>query len=218
MTATAITEAIDRTGKTITTFVVYDAERELAGMAEGEVLELITDDFKPIELDVAAWTDSTGHELLASEVVPAGRRFLIKKGSERPTKSSLAVVISDAGLEELLSPLGFALAGALEGMDVSLFVQGPAVRVLTRGYRPKLRGWARPFSRLAAAGMAKTGHIAAQQKLAQLLTLGATIYVCGPSMQHFKVDKDEFAFSGLLVVEYLTFMAVMREADVQLYT
>jgi predicted peroxiredoxin len=126
-------------------------------------------------------------------------------------------VISSDGLEELLSPLGFALAAALEGMAVHLYIQGPAVRVLTRGFRPKLHGWARPFSRFAASGLTNTGHIPAPEKLRQLRSLGTQIYMCGPSMQHFKVKPEDLIFQDLPVIEYLTFMPIMEEADVHIY-
>ena len=36
----------------------------------------------------------------------------------------VAMVISNSGLEELLSPLGFALGAALEGMEVHMYFQG----------------------------------------------------------------------------------------------
>jgi predicted peroxiredoxin len=127
------------------------------------------------------------------------------------------MVISNDGLEELLSPLGFALAAALEGIDVSLYVQGPAVRVLARGFRPKLKGWSRPFSRFAAAQMTKSGHIPAQAKFRQLHNLGAHMYMCGPSMEHFKVKPEDLILDDVALVEYLTFMAVMEEADIQLF-
>ncbi len=91
------------------------------------------------------------------------------------------------------------------------------MRVLTRGYRPKLGGWARPFSRFAAAGMTKSGHIPAQQKLEQLRSLGARIYVCGGSMQPFKVRKEDFVYDDLAIVEYFTFMQIMESADIHLY-
>jgi hypothetical protein len=42
------------------------------------------------------------------------------------------VVVSDPGLEELLSSLGFALAAPLEGAQVSLYFQGLAVRALAK--------------------------------------------------------------------------------------
>ena len=210
-------KSLDRTGRTITTFVVFDAVTELDTMREGEVLELLTDDFEPFEFDIAAWCRATGHGLLSSERVGPGRRFLIEKRAPIAKKTALAMVISDDGLEELLSPLGFALGAALEGITVNLYFQGPAVRVLTKGFHPKLKGWGRPFSRFAAAGMARTGHIAAQDKLRQLRSLGAYLYVCGGSLGHFKVNREDFVFDDVPIVEYLTFMSVMEDADIHLY-
>jgi predicted peroxiredoxin/TusA-related sulfurtransferase len=211
------TKSLNRRGKTITTFVVFDALTEFETMDEGEVLELLTDDFEPFQEDIAAWCRATGHLLLSSEKAEQGRRFLIERRSPKIKETRLAMVISDDGLEELLSPLGFALSAALEGIDVSLYVQGPAVRVLADGFRPKLKGWARPFSRFAASGMTKVGHIPAQEKLRQLRSLGAHIYMRGPSMQHFKVSQKDLIFDDLPIVEYLTFMAVMEDADIHLY-
>ncbi len=208
---------IDRRGRTITTFVIYDATKELERMAEGEVLEILTDEFEPFDPDVRSWCEATGHLLLASETVTEGHRFLIEKRAPKVKETSLAMVISAAGLDELLSPLGFALGAALEGMGVHLYFQGPAVRVLTKGFRPKLRGWARPFSGFAASGMSKAGHIPAQEKLRQLRRLGAHIYVCGGSMPAFKVRREDLIFDDLPIVEYLTFVAVLEDADIQLY-
>lgn len=217
METVTITKSLDRTGKTITTFAIFDAASELQTMAEGEVLELLTDDFEPFQHDVAAWCEATGHVLLSSEKVATGYRFLIEKGVPQAKDTKLAMVISADGLEELLSPLGFALGAALEGIDVYLYFQGPAVRVLTKGFRPKLKGWGRPFSRFALAGMAKSGHIPPQDKLHQLRSLGAHLYLCGGSLPHFKVTRKELIFDDVPIVEYLTFMSIMEAADIQLY-
>lgn len=209
---------LDRRGRTITTFVVYDAAAELKTMAEGDVIEIVTDDFEPFPADIAAWVGAAGHQLLETRATSDGLSFLIEKGHATAKDTSLAMVISVDGLEELLSPLGFALGAALEGIDVHLYFQGPAVRVLTASFRPKLKGWGRPFSRLAAAGMTKTGHIPAHDKLQQLTSLGAHLYVCGGSLQPFKVKPDEFIFDNIRIVEYLTFMSIMEEADIHIYT
>ncbi len=217
METLAIRKSLDHRGRTITTFVVFDAAAELQKMEEGDVLEVVTDDFEPFREDIAAWCRASGHVLVSSERTAAGLRFLIEKGSPATKDTRLAMVISDHGLEELLSPLGFALAAALEGIDVSLYFQGPAVRVLTRGFRPKLKGWARPFSRFAAAGMTKSGHIPAQEKLRQLRSLGAHLYLCGGSLQPFKVKREDLVFDDVPIVEYLTFMSIMEGADIQIY-
>lgn len=217
METTTVSSTVDGRGKSITTFVVYQAARRLDEMTEGQLLEILTDDFEPFESDIDAWCQATGHRLVESESTSDGLRFLVEKRSRRAKDKKLAMVISTDGLEELLSPLGFALAAALENIEVHLFFQGPAVHVLARGFRPKLRGWSRPFSRFAATGMSATGHIPAREKLEQLRSLGAHLYVCGPSMQHFKVSKEQLIFEDLSPVEYLTFMAIMEKADIHLY-
>jgi predicted peroxiredoxin/TusA-related sulfurtransferase len=217
MTTTTAPVVLDRRGKKITTFVVFDAAAVLQELPEGHQLQLVTDDFEPLRRDVAAWCDAVGHRLVSCEPVPEGLRFLIEKGTPKATEGSLAVVISSDGLEQLLSPLGFALAAALDGLAVHIYVQGPAVRVLKRDFRPKLRGWQRPFSRFAAAGLSRAGHLPAQEKLRQLRTLGAEIYVCGPSMQHFRVKPEDLVFTDLPVVEYFSFMAAMQRATVHIY-
>lgn len=217
MATVTTTAVLDGRGKTITTFVVYDVAVRLGDLSEGEVLELITDDLEPFRHDIAAWCEAVGHRLLASEATPAGHRFLIEKGAPRPTDTKLAFVISEAGLLELLSPLGFALAAALEGIEVHLYFQGPGVRVLGARYRPRMSGWGRPFSRFAAAGLNKAGHVAPQEKLRQIKELGGEFYVCGPSMQHFKVNPEELIFDDTHVVAYFTFMSVMKDADIQLF-
>ena len=208
---------IDRRSRTITTFAVYDAAVELETMDKGEVLEIITDDFAPFPADIAAWSRATGHQLVETVVADDGLHFLVEKQTPIVSDTKLAMIISVDGLEELLSPLGFALGAALEGIEVHLYFQGPAVRVLAKGFKAKLKGWARPFSRFAAAGMTKSGHIPAQDKLRQLHRLGAQLYACGGSLPHFRVNAEDFILEDIPVVEYLTFMSVMEDADIQMY-
>lgn len=110
-----------------------------------------------------------------------------------------------------------ALAAALEGARASIYLQGPAVHVLRPGFQAKL-GWPwRPFSAFARRGLDQAGHAPAIEKLRQLQGLGGRVYACGPSLRQFKVDPDHLALPQVTVCEYLTFMAVMAESDVQLY-
>ena len=163
-----------------------------------------------------AWCRATGQQVTVRERTSAQSRYVITKGTPAPSGRRLAAVISDPGLEELLSPLGFALAAALEGIEVSSYFQGPAVRVLAKGFTEKLRGRARPFGRFARGGLTKAGHVPAQEKIRQLQALGA-LYVCWPSMQHFHVAAADIAFSGVTVAEYLTFTENMANADIHLF-
>ena len=54
MTTIPVTRSLDRRGKTITTFVIFDASAELTKVQKGNDIELLTDDFEPFTHDVAA--------------------------------------------------------------------------------------------------------------------------------------------------------------------
>jgi predicted peroxiredoxin/TusA-related sulfurtransferase len=209
---------VDARGLTITTAIVSFVCEELDRLAVGEEVELLTDVFPAILPDLRAWCRTTGHELVEVLENSESRRVRLRKGAPRRNEDRTAVVVSADGLEELLSPLGFALAAALGGAQVAVYVQGPAVHVLECDFRPRLRGLARPFSRFARAGLEKAGHVPPAEKLRQLQALGAQLYACGPSLQHFAVDPTRLAFDGVIVCEYMTFMEVMEQADVQLYS
>jgi len=209
--------SLDMRGKTITTFIAYQAAGQLAALADGQTLELITDAGEDIDNDIRAWCQAVGQELVSAGSTDGTSTYVIRKPPARRAGPRLAAVISDPGLQELLSPLGFALAAALEGAEVSLYFQGPAVRVLAKGFTEKLHGPARPFSRFARAGLTRAGHVPAQQKIGQLQALGAHLFACGPSMRHFKVAKSDLAFPGVTVAEYLTFMGTMARADIHLF-
>lgn len=217
MSETAVVTHLDLRDKTITTFILFEVHQTLDQMTEGDRLEVTTDAFPAIDADVAAWCRVTGNPLVARIESERDRSFTIEKGPPRASTHKLAAVVTDDGLFELLSPLGFALAGALEGHEVSLFFQGPAVRVLAQGYRAKMHGAGRLFSRFPRIGLEKAGHLPPQDKIRQLQQLGAHIYACGPSMEHFRVTPSKLAFDDVTVAEYPTFMEQMAEADVHLF-
>jgi predicted peroxiredoxin/TusA-related sulfurtransferase len=210
-------ETLDMRGKMITTFILYGVVSKLEGMKEGDVLEVLADAFEPIESDIRAWCRMTGNGLNSVEKAPDGETYYIQKRASKDREHTLALIISDPGLEELMSPLGFALGAALSGTEVAIYFQGPAVRVLKRGFKAKLKGIGRFFSSFAERGMASAGHVPPQDKLRQLQELGAQLYICGPSMEHFGVNKAELAFQEVVMAEYLTFIEVMHRADTQIY-
>lgn len=75
---------------------------------------------------------------------------------------------------------------------------------------------AKPFSGLARRGLAQVGHLPPQEKLAQLKALGARFYVCGGSLEPFKVSKTELLYDDIIVAEYFTLLEVMRTADTKI--
>jgi predicted peroxiredoxin len=79
-----------------------------------------------------------------------------------------------------------------------------------------MHGLGRPFSRFPRDGLARVGHIPPQDKLRQLQRLGARLFACGPSMEHYKVDPTDLAFDDVTIAAYLTFMEQMDSADIHL--
>ena len=106
MPATAST-SLDMRGKTITTFIAYAAARRLTELAEGETLELLTDASDAIDNDIRAWCRATEQELASTGHSDGTYRYAITKASLPPQPGRrLAAVISDPGLEDLLSRSG----------------------------------------------------------------------------------------------------------------
>ena len=209
--------SIDMRGKTITPFILYYTVKNLQDMQEGEILEVNTDNFEAIENDMNAWSRMSGHRLLEIETANTYQRYFIKKINIKKSERKLAMIISDPGLEKLLSPLGLALSAALSGTDVYLYFQGPAVRVLKKNFKAKLGGIQKPFSSFARKEMAKAGHLPPQDKLEQLKELGARIYICGGSMDPFGVRKSDLIFDDVIIAEYLTFLEIMDSADIHIF-
>lgn len=127
------------------------------------------------------------------------------------------MIISEKGLEELLSPLGFAWAAAVSGMDVHIYLQGPAVNILRKGYKEKQKGLYSIFSSFARKGLTEIGHIPPQEKIIELHKLGAMIYLFQPSMDHFRVKKEELIFTDFILLEYVTFLEVINDSDIKFF-
>lgn len=212
-----VNRSIDMRGKTITPFILYYTVKNLKDMEEGEILEVNTDKFEAIENDINAWSRMTGYSLVEMEIGDTYQRYYIKKVKIKKRERKLAMIISDPGLEMLLSPLGLALSAALSGTDVYIYFQGPAVRVLKKNFKAKLSGIQKPFSSIARKAMAKAGHLPPQDKLEQLKELGARIYICGGSMDPFGVKKSDLIFDDVIVAEYLTFLEIMDNADINIF-
>lgn len=209
---------IDGRGRSISTAILYELVSVLRDLAPGGRCTIVTDALPAVDSDIRAWCRTTGHELVGTEEDGTERRYTIVKAERPRVGPSWALVISDAGLEELLSPLGFALAAALGGRRVSLYFQGPAVRVLTKSFKERLKGWHRaPFSRFARRGLERAGHPSPHQKLWQLSELGAQLYICGPSMEHFKVNREDLLFGDAAIAAYPSFVEEMEKAGVQIY-
>ncbi len=57
---------LDLRGKSITTFIAYQALQRLTGLADGDHLELLTDASEGIDNDIRAWCRTRGQEIMAA--------------------------------------------------------------------------------------------------------------------------------------------------------
>lgn len=208
---------LDGRGRSISTAILYEVARAVRQLSPGTVITVRTDRLPAVDSDIRAWCRSTGHELVDVEETTDAREYAVRIAAEVRAQPAWAIVISNPGLEELLSPLGFALGAALAGSAVSIYFQGPAVRVLTRSFSEKLPGWQRPFSAFARRGLDSAGHPPPHVKLHQLQDLGARIFVCGPSMTHFKVTAADLFLTGVQIAAYPTFVEQMNGARVHVF-
>jgi predicted peroxiredoxin/TusA-related sulfurtransferase len=192
---------LDLRGRTITTYLAFELHTALADLGIGDCVDVVTDAFTAIDNDLRAWCRATGNPMVGTETTSETWRCTIEKGPTRRSTRGYTAIVQDDGLLELLAPLGFALAAALEGHDVALYFQGPAVKVLRRGFVPRLHGLARPFSRFPRLGLEQAGHVAPIETLRQIQRFGSQIYASGPSMDHFKVSEDDLALDGVVVAE-----------------
>ena len=210
-------QLVDGRGRSVSTAILYEVAQAMRELAPGAPIKVRTDSLPAVDSDIRAWCRTTGHQLVDVEELADARDYLVRKAGKVREQPGWAIVISNPGLEELLSPLGFALAAALGGSAVAIYFQGPAVRVLTRSFSEKLPGWKRPFSVFARRGLDRAGHPPPHQKLRQLADLGARIYICGPSMTHFTVTADDLFLSGIEIAAYPTFVEQMNTAGVQVF-
>jgi predicted peroxiredoxin/TusA-related sulfurtransferase len=217
MDSASQTQLVDGRGRLISTAILHEVVRALRELTPGDEVRVRADSLPALDSDMRAWCRTTGHELVEVGEADGARDYVIRKASEARKRPAWAVVISNPGLEELLSPLGFALGAALGGSAVALYFQGPAVRVLTRSFSESLPGWQRPFSAFARHGLARAGHPPPHEKLRQLDDLGARIYICGPSMEHFKVAAADLMPTEIQIAAYPTFVEEMNNAGVQVF-
>ncbi len=211
-------EFLDFSGKKISGFIIYKVSEKLDSLKINESIKIKTDNYKAVQQDLMAWGRMTGNKIEVTDDNQNNLVFEITKIANQINKGkSFSIIISDKGLEELLSPLGFSVGAALSGYQVNIYFQGPAVKVLEKGFKEKLKGFNSIFSGFARNGLSKIGHSPAQSKLRILEKHGAKFYVCQPSMEHFGLKEQNIAFSNIVICEYFTFIEVLEKSDIKFF-
>jgi predicted peroxiredoxin/TusA-related sulfurtransferase len=211
-------ETIDFSGKKISGFIIFKISEKLEGLKINESIKIKTDNYKAVQSDLLAWSRMTRNQVELIETSDDNFFFEITKTSDKiGNGKTFSIIISDKGLEELLSPLGFSVGAALNGYQVNIYFQGPAVKVLQKGFKEKLKGFNSIFSGFARNGLSKIGHSPAQDKLRILERYGAKFYVCQPSMDHFRLKEQDIDFSNIVICEYFTFIEVLEKSDINFF-
>jgi len=211
-------ELIDFSGKKISGFIIFKITEKLTDLEINDAIWIKTDNYIAIQSDLSVWGKLTGNKVALLEKSENFLTFEITKIADKLNNGKVfSIIISDKGLEELLSPLGFSVGAALSGYQVNIYFQGPAVRVLKKGFKEKLKGFNSIFSGFARKGLSKIGHSPAQDKLRILEKYGAKFYVCQPSMDHFGLKKQDIDFSNIVICEYFTFLEVLDKSDIKFF-
>ena len=196
--------------------VAYEAIRAMREVPTGSVLEVVTKDDKGILQDLRAWCEATGNELVSSLQKGDLAHSLVRKGEPVANSHKMTVVISTASLEHVVYPLDKALAGAVLGMGVDVVFEGAGVRLLKRGYRPRLAGLVGGvFTSMVERVMrAEIGWPLPGRSIAVLEDLGAHFYICGPSMFGYGVKEDELAVKRCTIGAVVTWADLLSRSDI----
>lgn len=200
--------------------VAYEVIKALRPPDSGSVAEVITKDDQGLLNDLGIWCRATGHELLGVQPGTGEARLLIRKAAPRRNDRTMTVIMSTASLQDAVYPLDKALAGAVLGMGVTVVFEGAAVRLLKRGYRPKLSGLAGGvFTAMVERVMKREiGWPLPQESILILQDLGARFYLCGPSMFGYGVHEQDLIVGQYTMGAVITWADLLARSDIQIFS
>jgi len=200
--------------------VAYEVIKALRGLDTGSAVEVITKDDNGLLNDLGVWCRATGHELLTVQSGEGEARLLVSKGEPVRNDRTMTVIMSTARLEHAVYPLDKALAGAVLGMEVNVVFEGAAVRLLRRGYRPRLSGLAGGLFTAKVEGVMKKeiGWPLPQESILILEDLGARFYVCSPSMFGYGVHEQDLIVGNYTLGAVVTWADLLARSDIQIFS
>jgi predicted peroxiredoxin/TusA-related sulfurtransferase len=200
--------------------VAYEVIKTLRGRDTEAVVEVITKDDPGLLNDLGLWCRATGHELLGEQPGQGEARLLIRKGEPVLNDKTMTVIMSTASLEHVILPLEKALAGAVLGMDVNVVFEGAAVRLLKRGYRPRLSGLVGGLFAAKVEGVMKKeiGWPVPEESILMLEDLGARFYVCSPSMFGYGVREQDLIIGNYTLGAVVTWADLLARSGIQIFS
>ena len=105
-------------------------------------------------------------------------------------------------------------------MDVNVVFEGAGVRLLKRGYRPRLSGLASGLFTAMVERVMKTqiGWPLPQESVLILEDLGAHFYVCSPSMSGYGVHEQDLIVGRSTMGAVVTWADLLARSDIQIFS
>jgi predicted peroxiredoxin/TusA-related sulfurtransferase len=200
--------------------VAYEVIKALRPLAIGTVVEVITRDDQGLLNDLGIWCQATGHELLSVQPNQEEARLLIGKAEPKRSGQVMTVIMSTASLEHAVYPLDKALAAAVLGMEVNMVFEGAGVRLLKRGYRPRLSGLAGGVFTATVERVMKRqiGWPLPAESILILQDLGAHFYLCGPSMFGYGVREQDLIVGEHTMGAVITWADLLARSDIHIFS
>ncbi|PVH79420.1 hypothetical protein DL98DRAFT_516058 [Cadophora sp. DSE1049] len=195
--------------------------RKLNPMNPEDMIELAIKNNKGIFHDICLWCEKTGNHLITSEHTSEDEdiRCIIQKGERRPRERKMVVVMSTANLETIVGVLEKAIGGCVLGMDVSLFFEGTGVRLLQTGYRVRCPGIFGGFrTNRIKDELKRVGKLLPKDAIEMLEELGANFFVCGSSLETFRVEEEQISVSKYEIVSGVRLIDLLALRDINLFS
>jgi len=132
----------------------------------------------------------------------------------------MTVIVSTASLDRVVFPLEKAVAAAVLGIQVNAVFEGAGVRLVKRGYRPRLAGTIGSFftPMVERVMRREIGWPLPAQSIEILEDLGARFYLCGPSMVGYGVDEEDLLIGPHTVAAVVTWAELLSRSDIQVFS
>ncbi len=133
---------IDAKHTSSTPIVLCELLRDFISLNPEDMVELVIKNNKGIFRDICLWCERTGNELITSEHTSddVDIHCIIQKGEGVRNRKKMVVVVSRSELRAVVDVMEKALAGAVLGMEVTVFFEGSGVQLLRAGYRAVVGG------------------------------------------------------------------------------
>ena len=110
--------------------VIKNVRNNLESITDGEIVTVKIGNYKPVRDEVLRYFEYAGHRIVGLEEGESSLTFQIQKGSTNYSGRSLAVLINHSDEKGMHQSLEAAWMAALSGMNVTIYVDGPAVKYL----------------------------------------------------------------------------------------